>query len=156
MDSNLAEEQGRARKRVVVVDDNELLLKAWRRLLEKQECDAFYTTDPRQALDHLSKNGIDILISDVVMPYMDGFELIQKAQGISPSFRIILTTAYECDFARITLHVDTPDIHVLLKPYNDLKEIRKFLDRVFRDDESLDTEDSFKNPDDIRIHLWNL
>ncbi|MBI2083754.1 MAG: response regulator [Deltaproteobacteria bacterium] len=143
-------------KRVVVVDDNEILLRAWRKILDKQECQTFITSDPFEALSYLTSNGVDILIADVVMPYMDGFELIQKAQASFPQLRIILTTGYVCDFQKIKLHVETPDIHVLLKPYNDIQQIRKFLTRVLEDDDTLDTEDSFKNPDDIRIHLWAL
>lgn len=150
------EKPATARKRVIVIDDNEILLRAWRKILSKQECDHFITTDPQEALSLLRGNEQDILIADIVMPQMDGFELIQKAQTISPHARIIMTTGYSCDFKKIRLQVDTPDIHVLMKPYNNIPAIENFLDRLIRDDDTLDTEDSFKNPDDIRIHLWNL
>jgi DNA-binding NtrC family response regulator len=148
-------QEGNFRK-VVVVDDNEILLRAWKRILEKHSCSAFITSDPNEALAHLQSNGVDILITDLVMPSMDGFELVQRAQSLYPGMRIILTTGYVCDFQKIKLHVDTSDIHVLLKPYNDIGQIQKFMTRVFQNDDSLDTEDSFKNPDDIKIHLWSL
>ena len=145
-----------ARKRVIVIDDNEILLRAWRKILSRQDCEPFLTTNPQEALSLLKGDEQDVLIVDVVMPQMDGFELIQKAQEISPRVRIIMTTGYSCDFKKIRLQVDTPDIHVLMKPYSNISAIENFLGRVIRNDESLDTEDSFKNPDDIRIHLWNL
>ena len=143
-------------KRVIVVDDNEILLRAWSRMLERQKCTAVVTSDPVKALDLLRENGADVLIADIVMPQMDGIELMQRANEMNPRMRVILTTGYPCDFGRIRLRIDAPDVHVLLKPYNDLKAIQKFIDRVLQNDESLDTEDSFKNPDDIRVHLWNL
>lgn len=143
-------------KRVLVVDDNELLLKAWRRILEKEDCVPLLTSNPEEAIRWHQDQPADVIISDIVMPYMDGIELIQKLQELTPEVRIILTTGYSCDFSRIRLHIRSSDVHVLLKPYNDLNAIKKFLDRVFHDDDSLDSEDSFKNPDDIKIHLWNL
>ncbi|MBI2499965.1 MAG: response regulator [Deltaproteobacteria bacterium] len=139
-----------------MVDDNEVLLRAWSRLLENHRCDCYTTTDPQTALDLIELEKVQVLITDIVMPEMDGFELIRKAEQLNPDIRIILTTGYPCDFSRIRLNMDTPNIHVLLKPYNDIREIRKFVDRVIEDDDTLDTEDSFKNPDDIQIHLWNL
>lgn len=144
-------------KRVVVVDDNEFLLHFWRRMLSREDCLPYVTSSPEAALTYLKEKEADVLIADIVMPSMDGFELIRKARQLLPSLRVILTTGYTCDFSRIHLDVDASDVHVLMKPYNSVNEVQKFISRVLQDDETLDTdEDSFKNPEDIRIHVWNL
>jgi len=143
-------------KKVLVVDDNELLLKAWKRILEKEDCVPYLASSAQEALQIQADHPVDVVISDIVMPMMDGIELIQKILEDRPKVRIILTTGYACDFSRIRLNIHSQDVHVLLKPYNDLNAVHKFLGRVFHDDDSLDSEDSFRSPDDIRIHLWNL
>ena len=144
-------------KRVIVVDDNEILLRAWKRILADEDCDCFATTNPETALDYLEREGADLLISDIVMPRIDGFDLIQKTQQLDRPPRIVLTTGYVCDFTRLKLDVSTQDVHVLLKPYNDIQEISHFIHRLLEGDESLDDdEDSFKSLDDVRVPLWSL
>ena len=146
-----------ARRRIAVVDDNEILVRLWRRLLEKMDCEAFITSSPEAVMRHLQSNNVDILIADVVMPTMDGFDLVRQVKEVMPDLRIILTTGYPCDFTRIRLRLDARDVHVLMKPYNNIQGLKNFLTRVLSNDQTLDTdEDSFRNPDDIRIHVWNL
>jgi CheY-like chemotaxis protein len=154
--------EGETRRRVIVVDDNEILLRAWKKILLKAGCDCFATTSPETALDEIARTGADLLICDIVMPHMDGFELIQRLQRMpqaSPSHpRIVLTTGYVCDFKRLRLDVGTQDIHVLLKPYNSIQEVLHFVERVLENDETLldDEEDSTQTLDDARVHLWSL
>lgn len=147
---------GHRSKRIVVVDDNEILLRAWERILDEEDATLFTTTNPEAAIDYLKNQGADLLIADIVMPRIDGFELIEKVQSVDPKPRIILTTAYVCDFTRLKLEVGSQDVHVLLKPYNDISEIESFVRRLLDGDTSLDEEDSFKSLDDARVHLWSL
>jgi DNA-binding response OmpR family regulator len=146
------------RRKVIVVDDNEILLRAWERILRKEGCRCFVTTNPEAALDHLEREGADLLISDIVMPHIDGFDLIQKVCRFSRRPRIILTTAYVCDFTRLKLEAGSDDVHVLMKPYNNIEEIRNFIHRILEGDTSLDEEeeDSLTSLDDVRVHLWSL
>jgi len=154
--------EGEAHRRVVVVDDNEILLRAWKKILQRAGCDCYATTNPEAALEEIGHNGADLLICDIVMPHMDGFELIQRLQHAGPEAascpRIVLTTGYVCDFKRLRLDVGTQDIHVLLKPYNSIQEVLHFVQRVLQDDETLleDEEDSTQTLDDARVHLWSL
>lgn len=141
---------------VVVVDDNEILLRAWERILEHEECEVFTTTNPDAALDYLESPGAQLLISDIVMPRVDGFDLIERVQHLLRRPRIVLTTGYVCDFTRLKLEVGSQDVHVLLKPYNDIREIEKFVHRLLDGDTSLDEEDSLNSLDDARVHLWSL
>jgi CheY-like chemotaxis protein len=155
--------EGESRHRVIVVDDNEILLRAWKKILHRAGYECFATTNPEAALEEIERSGADLLISDIVMPHMDGFELIQRIQQIAHSSstsppRIVLTTGYVCDFKRLRLDVGTQDIHVLLKPYNSIQEVLHFVQRVLGDDETLldEEEDSTQTLDDARVHLWSL
>jgi CheY-like chemotaxis protein len=154
--------EGETRRRVIVVDDNEILLRAWKKILQRAGCECFATTNPESALSEIERTGADLLICDIVMPHMDGFEVIQRLQHLphaeAARTRIVLTTGYVCDFKRLRLEVGTQDIHVLLKPYNSIQEVLHFVERVLEDDETLleDEEDSTQTLDDARVHLWSL
>jgi CheY-like chemotaxis protein len=143
-------------KKIVIVDDNETLLRAWTRLLEESGYLCFTTNNPQEALSLVESEKADLLISDIVMPQMDGFDLIQQLQHRICKPRIVLTTGYVCDFKRLKFEMGAEDIHVLLKPYNDIHQIENFIRRLLEGDETLDEEDSFKSLDDARVHLWNL
>ena len=84
-------------KRVVVVDDNEILLRAWKRILSRQACVYFTTNNPEEALEHLQKEGADLVVCDVVMPRMDGLELTAKIRANSDmaDLPVILVTSLE-------------------------------------------------------------
>lgn len=77
-------------------------------------------TSPRAAYDALETNPKDfyILISDVRMPGMTGFELASAALNISPEIRIILMTAYDI----------SPEAYSEILP---TKKITKFLAKPF-------------------------
>lgn len=143
-------------KRVVVVDDNEILLRAWKRILSRQACVFFTSSNPEEALDYIQKEGADLLICDIVMPHMDGFDLIQKIQELDHKPRIVLTTGYVCDFTRLKLEIGSEEVHVLMKPYNDIHEIGIFIRRILEGDHSLEKEEACKSLDDARVHLWSL
>ncbi len=146
------------KKKILVVDDNEYLLRAWERILKNEDCTYVMTTNPQAALHYLEEEGADILISDIVMPQIDGFDLIQRAQRFGTNMRIVLTTGYTCDFGRIKLDMAAQSIHVLLKPYNDIDQIEKFVKRLIAEDPTLEDSDdlSIKKPNDVNIHVWSL
>ena len=144
-------------KRVIVIDDNEILLRAWKRILSHMGCVCFITTNPEAAVEEIERTGADLLICDIVMPRMDGFEVIQRMNQLVRKPKVVLTTGYVCDFKRLKLDV-TEDIHVLLKPYDSLQEIRRFVQRLLDGDETLDEEETSTTHtlDATRVHLWSL
>lgn len=143
--------------RVVIVDDNEILLRAWKKLLTRDGFTCFATTNPEAALDEIEREGTDLLICDIVMPRMDGFELLQRVQHLPMPPRVVLTTGYVCDFKKLKLEVGSQEIHVLMKPYSNIEEIRRFIHRLMEGDATLDEErDSCQTLDDAHVHLWSL
>ena len=85
------------RARILVVDDDECI----RGLLKLHLCNAGYevvVTDDAIAAGHLLLQGIpDLMITDVCMPYMDGFEFLSaiRADGTLPFFPVIFLTSLE-------------------------------------------------------------
>jgi len=78
--------------RVLIVDDEQNILNALRRDLRREDLDIICLSSPEEALRMLSAKMHDVLISDQIMPTMNGLRLLELAREISPTtIRIILT-----------------------------------------------------------------
>ncbi len=80
--------------RVMVVDDEEYVLDLLNRVLERQGYAVRAVDNGIDALEMLGEEPADIVITDVVMPDMDGFELLRKVKEVYPDTRVIVLTAY--------------------------------------------------------------
>ena len=69
-------------KRILVVDDDEMVLMALGELLKPEGYDVQAVSSGTEALQKLDENGYDLLMLDVIMPEMDGFELCKKIRGL--------------------------------------------------------------------------
>ncbi|MBB3035224.1 two-component system cell cycle response regulator CpdR [Erythrobacter lutimaris] len=82
------------------------------------------------ALPLLEGGSYDLLLSDIVMPEMDGIELAQRCNEISPATKVMFITG----FAAVSLKAsaDQPRAKVLSKPFH-LRDLVLEVDRVFAD-----------------------
>jgi DNA-binding response OmpR family regulator len=65
-------------KRILIVDDDELVLMALRELLKSQNYEVLTFSRGSEALKKIDQEALDLMILDIVMPEMDGFELCKK------------------------------------------------------------------------------
>jgi len=102
---------------ILIVDDEEPLRKLASTLLQRQGYRTFSANGGPQALQILDQEHIDLLLSDVVMPDMDGYQLATIVNEKFPHIKIQLTSGYSDD-----KHLDYPkkNWHGLLihKPYH--------------------------------------
>jgi two-component system, cell cycle response regulator CpdR len=70
----------------------------------------------------------DLLLTDIVMPEMDGIELAQKAALIAPEMRVMFITGFSAVTLRAGLTL--PNAKVLSKPFH-LKDLVLEVDRIF-------------------------
>ena len=82
--------------RVMVVDDDLGVCRSLRDVLLAEGCDVVVATDGLRALEILNRTTVDIVISDVVMPDLDGYDLFMEVRrrGTTP---VILMTGYYYD-----------------------------------------------------------
>ena len=83
-----------AKKRILFVDDEPMVLKGLQRTLRKMrnEWEMTFTSSAREALDILDKTDMDVIVSDLKMPEMDGSQLLTKVKNQHPRVvRIILS-----------------------------------------------------------------
>jgi DNA-binding NtrC family response regulator len=79
---------------ILVIDDDPNILESVGKFLRAQGHRVHLADRGEKGLEILKKNAIDITISDVHMPGMDGFEVLREARKVSPSTEVIMITAH--------------------------------------------------------------
>lgn len=79
--------------RILVVEDDNELRNLFMRVLSKNGYKAFGATDGDEAMNIIKGDYIDLVISDIMMPNMDGYELIKKLRDMGSSIPVLLITA---------------------------------------------------------------
>jgi DNA-binding NtrC family response regulator len=83
--------------KVLVVDDEEIVLKSMRRILKKDEEHDFQVDTALSAPEGLAlmnDNTYDVIVTDLMMPQMDGLEFIDRVRATDPNSLIIMITGY--------------------------------------------------------------
>lgn len=80
----------RPKKTILCVDDNEQSLSIRKFMLETRGYKVIVSHNGRDALQTFDQGGIDLVLSDLVMPDMDGAELVKRIKEISPETPAIL------------------------------------------------------------------
>ena len=81
--------------KILVVEDNKNLRKLMATYLKKNNYEPLEAEDGEQALDMLDKNHVDLIITDIMMPNMDGFELTKELREANYMLPILFVTAKE-------------------------------------------------------------
>ena len=78
------------KRTILCVDDNEQTLSIRKVLLETRGYRVLAFSNAKQALDRFAEGGVDLVLTDLVMPGVDGAKLIQGIKNISPETPAIL------------------------------------------------------------------
>ena len=107
------------RPKVLLVDDEESILNSLRRLLRSQPYDVLLATSGAQALEMLTQQPVDLVMSDARMPNMDGATLLAHVHELYPATTRIMLTGY-ADPAAIIKAINEGRINrYISKPWND-------------------------------------
>ena len=79
--------------RILVVEDDRELRTLFSRVLARNGYEPLEAADGQQALDLLDKNYIDLIISDIMMPVMDGYELVRSLREADIETPVLMITA---------------------------------------------------------------
>ena len=116
--------------RILLAEDEEAMRTYLSRALENAGYSVTSVDRGTAAIPLLEREHFDLLLSDIVMPEMDGIELAQRCAEISPSTKVMFITG----FAAVTLKAnrEAPQARVLSKPFH-LKDLVLEVQRVFED-----------------------
>ena len=78
---------------ILVVEDDKNLRKLITTCLKRENYQTFEATNGIEALDVIDKNYIDLLVTDIMMPKMDGYELTRELRNAKYNIPILLITA---------------------------------------------------------------
>src|SRR5512147_3290790 len=106
------------RERVLIVDDDELILKALARILESAGYETHCYVTPEEALDAIEGKAPVVVISDYMMPTMDGVAFLKASRARFPTAVRILCTAAE-DFRVALQAVNAGEVfRIISKPWH--------------------------------------
>jgi DNA-binding NtrC family response regulator len=80
--------------RVLVVDDEPLVRQALSAWLRRKHFHVLEADGGRQAMERIQRDEPDIVISDMVMPGMDGLELLKKTRALKANIPFLMITGY--------------------------------------------------------------
>lgn len=116
-------------KRVLVVDDEKLIVKGIRFSLEQDGMEVDCAYDGEEALEAAKKNEYDVVLLDVMLPKLNGFEVCQQIREFS-AMPIIMLTAKGDDMDKI-LGLEYGADDYITKPFNIL-EVKARIKAIIR------------------------
>lgn len=116
-------------KKVLVVDDEKLIIKGIRYSLEQDGMEVTCAYDGEEALAYAKEQKFDIILLDVMLPKLNGFEVCQQIREFS-NVPIIMLTAKDGDMDKI-LGLDYGADDYMTKPFNIL-EVKARIKAILR------------------------
>jgi len=117
-------------ERILVVDDEKEMLDLANEILYTVGYKVFTAEDGIKALNLMKKENVDVLVTDIIMPNMDGYQLISAVQRLYPKTKILIVSGY----SEKVHHNHENNLlfkNMLHKPYNSnelLARLRDLLD----------------------------
>ena len=140
-------------KRVLVVDDEKLIVKGIRFSLEQDGMEVECAYDGEEALKFATENTYDMILLDLMLPKMDGFEVCQRIREFS-DVPIVMLTAKGDDMDKI-LGLEYGADDYITKPFNIL-EVKARIKAIMRrtgTKEEKTTKKSVIENGDIKLDL---
>jgi len=117
-----------AMRRIILAEDDESMRGFLERALTRAGYDVVSFNNGVEALERLKEEPFTLLLTDIVMPRMDGIELARRASELDPDLKIMFITG----FAAVTLSTSSEapnDARVLSKPFH-LKDLVDEVERL--------------------------
>ena len=117
-----------AGKRILVVEDEDPVRAILCRVLTQTGYRVLEASTPRDALYRFgkSKETVDLLVTDLVMPEMDGYELAAQLRSMQPGLRVLYISGYSPE-AYENKGILRPGAHFLQKPFDTKSLLTKIL-----------------------------
>ena len=137
-------------KRILVVDDEKLIVKGIRFSLEQDGMEVDTAYDGEEALDYAKNNAYDLILLDVMLPKLTGFEVCQQIREFS-NVPIIMLTAKSEDMDKI-LGLEYGADDYITKPFNILEVKARIKAIMRRTADKEDKNDTVITLKDLKLH----
>lgn len=117
--------------RILLAEDERAMREHLTRALEKANYEVVAVDRGTAAVPLLDEQNFDLLLTDIVMPEMDGIELAQHCAAVCPETQVMFITG----FSGVTLRAgeSVPKAKILSKPFH-LRDLVLEVDRLFEPD----------------------
>jgi len=118
-------------RKILLAEDEQAMREHLTRALQKSNYEVVAVDRGTAAIPLLKAQDFDLLLTDIVMPEMDGIELAQQCATISPDTQVMFITG----FSGVTLRAgqSVPKAKILSKPFH-LRDLVLEVDRLFEPD----------------------
>src|SRR3954464_8287868 len=114
--ANNAQDKAKQKLRILIVEDHTPTRMAMSRLIRQAGADVITARDGEEGLGYLLTQYFDVLLTDLRMPGMDGFELLQHCRNLPESRRPKRVIAISGEYEAGALHGQP--VQFLAKPFN--------------------------------------
>jgi DNA-binding NtrC family response regulator len=120
------------KKYILAVDDDSDIVTLIEQILRKHGFKASAFTNPPMALEHFTKNhnNCSLILSDIRMPGMNGYEFVKKVKKINSKVKVILMSAFEINDKEF--YNLLPDVKVdafLQKPFH-IQQLEEAIEKI--------------------------
>lgn len=103
--------------RILIADDEAYILRVISMWLSRNGHDVIEANDGREALEVLDRGRVDVIVSDMNMPHLDGLglvKIIREERGLETPFLLL---SARCDQTRLATLVEPYGVHLYAKPF---------------------------------------
>ena len=147
----MASDKQYIQKSILIVDDEFDIVTLIKASLQKHGFDALAFTDPLLAFEHFQNNSKDfaLVISDIRMPSMNGYELIRKIKSERPTIKTILISAFEINKEEFSKIMPTVKIDSFITKPISLKQLVHSIENTLKEKKT--EQKSIKNNGSVNL-----
>jgi DNA-binding NtrC family response regulator len=117
---------------ILVIDDEFDIVNSIKLWLQRHGFNAYGFTDPFLAFEHFRNNSdnIDLVLCDIRMPKMNGYELVKKIKILQPKTKVILMSAFEINDLDFSKQLPSVKIDAFLSKPVSLKAMTNTIEKA--------------------------
>jgi formate/nitrite transporter len=81
-------------EKMLIIDDEEIVLRSCRKIFEAEGFDVATTTSPQEGLKLVSESSFDVILVDWMMPGFDGMDVVEEIDRRSPNSAVVMISGY--------------------------------------------------------------
>ena len=143
-----------AKQKILVVDDEKSMCEFLGIMLKKDGYDVTSTTSGEEALNLLDNNLFSMILTDVRMPTVDGFEVLRKTKEVSPETVVIMITAYGSPEGAVTA-IKEGAYDYVTKPFR-VEEVKLTIKKSLERSDLIRENIRLRQEVEERYKFWNL
>ncbi|MFL6413648.1 MAG: response regulator [Nitrososphaeraceae archaeon] len=116
---------------ILVLDDEFDIINPIKHSLQRIGLHVYAFTDPNLALEHFRINCKDyiLVVSDIRMPGMNGFEFVRKVREISPAIKVLLMSAFEVNSTELSIGLGGTKIDGFIQKPISLRKLSRMIQK---------------------------